>query len=245
MAKNRPRRGSPLHLSGAFELFGQSYQIIKRNLDVFLLLFSIGALLALWETLGRYVDGEPERDWKSFVFNLGVPSNTGVFASDGFMFIMSILYVLTQLLLAIGVLRAAQGQKITIGGLWRELVDSWLWLKLIAIFILAAIFILIAATSLLGFVLLIIPGIILIWRLFFVLYVLIDQKTSVEEAFRRSWRMTRNFAWPIYSVILVSILLATTDVVPILGALSAFVLTSMYSAAPALRYQEIKSLSNS
>lgn len=236
MAKNRPRRGSPLHLSGAFELFGQSYQVIKRNLDVFLVLFSIGALLALWDALGRYVGDEPERDWTGMLLNRGFGGtvDVGIFAAGGFMLIFSILYILAFMLLMIAVLRAAQGQKISLMGIWRELVDRWLWVKLIATFIL------IVLSLIVGFLLLIIPGVILLWRLFFVPYVLIDQKTTIEEAFRRSWRMTSGYAWAIYSIILVSLLLALTSIFPVIGPLIAFVLSSIYMAAPALRYQEIK-----
>ena len=94
-----------------------------------------------------------------------------------------------------------------------------------------------------GFIALIIPGVILIWRLFFVPFVLIDQKTTIEGAFRRSWRMTRGYAWPIYSVILVTVLLSITNVLPIFGPLIAFILTSIYLVAPALRYTELKKLS--
>ena len=239
MAKSRPRRGSPLRLTGAFELFGQSYQIVKRNFEVFMVLFAIGALLAMWETLGRYVEDEPSRDWKSFVVNRGFGGNvdTGVFAAGGFMLFIGILYALAYLLLTIAVLRAAQGQKITLGGLWRELVNRWLWLKLVGAFILVAL------SLIVGLILLIIPGVILLWRLFFVPFVLIDQKTSIEEAFRRSWRMTRGYARAIYSVILVTLLLSLTNILPILGPLVAFVLGAIYMVAPALRYQELKRLS--
>lgn len=240
MAKNRPRRGSPLHLSGAFELFGQSYQIIKRNFEVFMVLFSVGALLALWETLGRYVEDEPARDWKSYVFNRGFGGNidTGIFAAGGFMLLISVLYAIFYLLLTIAVLRASQDQKISLRSLWRELVSGWLWLKLIGAFALTAL----AVVA--GLILLIIPGVILIWRLFLVPFVLIDQKTSIKESFRRSWRLTRGYALAIYSVILVALLLSITSVLPILGPLVAFVLGSIYTVAPALRYQELKKLSS-
>ncbi|HLG91063.1 MAG TPA: hypothetical protein VI336_02830, partial [Candidatus Saccharimonadales bacterium] len=197
-----------------------------------------GALLAMWETLGRYVEDEPAGDWKAYLINRGFGGNvdTGVFAAGGFMFFISVLYALAYLLLTIAVLRAAQGQKITLGGLWRELVDRWLWLRLIGAFILVAL------ALIAGFIALIIPGVILIWRLFFVPFVLIDQKTTIEGAFRRSWRMTRGYAWPIYSVILVTVLLSITNVLPIFGPLIAFILTSIYLVAPALRYTELKKL---
>ena len=108
MAKNRPRRGSPLHLVGVFELFGQGYRIIRRNFDVFMVLFSVGGLLALWDTLGRYVEDESAKgDWKEFVFNrsLGGNVDTGVFVSGGsVMLIISILYTVAYLLILIAVL---------------------------------------------------------------------------------------------------------------------------------------------
>ncbi|MBI4033427.1 hypothetical protein HY379_00315 [Candidatus Saccharibacteria bacterium] len=239
MAKNRPRRSSPLRLAGAFELFGQSYRVIRRNFDVFMVLFSVGALLALWETLGRFVEDEPPRNWKEFVFRriFGGSADTGVFAAGGFMFIVTILYGLVTLLIAIAVLRAAQGHKISLGGLWRELTDRWLWLKLIGSFILLGL------SVIAGLILLIVPGIILLWRLFLVQFVLIDQKTSIKEAFRRSWRMTKGYPGAIYGVIAVSILLSITDILPVFGPLIAFALTSIYTVAPALRYQELKKLS--
>lgn len=228
-----------MRLSGAFELFGQSYQIIKRNFEVFMVLFSIGALVALWDTLGRYVDSERKRDWKDFAFNFlsGSSSDSGVFNSGGFMLIIGILAVVATLLITIGSLRAAQGHKISLGGLWRELVDGWLWLKLIVSMVLVGLF------FLAGIILLIVPGIILIWRLFFVEYILIDQKTGIEEAFRRSWRMTRGFFGPIFAVILVAVIFALTTILPVFGPIIAFVLGSIYTVAPALRYQELKKLS--
>lgn len=227
-----------MHLSGAFELFGQSYQIIRRNFEIFMVLFAIGGLLALWETLGRYVEDEEPRGWRDYIVNRGFGGNfdTEVFAAGGFLFIIGVLAGLFYLLLYVATLRAAQGHKISFGGVWREFVANWLWLKLIATFVLLGLAIIV------GFILLIIPGVILLWRLFFVPYVLIDQKTSIEEAFRRSWRMTKGFAWAVYSVILVALLLSLANILPILGPLIAFVLTSIYMVAPALRYQELKKL---
>ena len=163
--------------------------------------------------------------------------DSALFSSGGFIFIVSILAVLAYLLITIAVLRAAQGQKISLVGLWKELIDRWLWLKLIAALLLVGLYVLA------GFILLIIPGVILIWRLFFVQLILIDQKVGIKEAVKRSWNMTRGFGWPIYSVILVSILLSLTTIVWIFGPIISFILVSIYTVAPALRYQELKKLS--
>lgn len=236
----KPRRTSAYNLAGAFELFGKSYEIIKRNFEVFMILFSIGALLALWESLARYVDeAEQGRDWSNLLRNavLGPDVDSGVLAAGGFMAVVMVLYLISYLLLQIAVLRSAQGHKLQLGALWRELTANWLWLKLIGAFIFVGVALLI------GFLLLIIPGLILLWRLFFVPYVLIDQKTSIDEAFKRSWDMTRGYAWPVYSVILVGLLFSLFNVLPLIGGIIAFILGSIYMLAPALRYEEFKKLS--
>ena len=94
-----------------------------------------------------------------------------------------------------------------------------------------------------GLILFIVPGIVLIWRLFFVPFVIIDQKTSIRESFSKSWNMTDGHGGAIYGVIVVSLLLSLTSIVPIFGPLIAFILTSIYTVAPALRYTEIRKLS--
>ncbi len=238
MSKSRPRRGSPLHTAGAFELFGQSYHIIRDNFGVFVVVFAPGLLLSLWETLGRYTKDEPNSGWKAILLNhsLGGNVDSGVFAAGGFMFIFTIIYVIAYLLLLIGVLRTAQGHSISVGGLWKELTANWLWLKVLGGLIVSG------AAVVIGLILLIIPGVILLWRLFFVPYVLIDQRTSIEQALKTSWRMTSGHSGAIYGVVLVSILLSLSGIIPIFGALVSFILTSIYMVAPALRYQELKEI---
>lgn len=226
-----------ISLPGAFELFSKSYEIIKKNFEVFMILFSVGGLVALWETLARVQDEEEQgRDWNNILANgvFGPDVNTGVYAAGGFMALVFFLYLITYLMLTVATLRAAQGNKLSLRQVWEEFTGSWLWLKLPTAIILMGLAIGV------GLILLIIPGVILIWRLFFVPYVLIDQKTSISEAFARSWEMTRGYAWPVYSVILVTLLLSLANIMPVVGSLAAFILTSIYMVAPALRYQEIK-----
>lgn len=227
----------PAKLASAFELFGKSYELIKKNFELFMILLSVSGLLAVWETIARIGDEEVEgRGWRNLVTNgvFGPDVTGGVLAAGGLMFIVAVVSVILYLLLLIAAVRVAQGQKPAFRSLWEEMVSNWLWIKLIAGFILAGIAIVI------GLILLIVPGIILIWRLFFVPYVLVDKKTSIDEAFRTSWGMTRGRFTAVYGVILVTILLSLTGILPIIGSLIAFVLTSIYTLAPALRYQELK-----
>jgi membrane-anchored glycerophosphoryl diester phosphodiesterase (GDPDase) len=49
-----------------------------------------------------------------------------------------------------------------------------------------------------GFILLIIPGIFLLCKLFFVPYLIVDQKNGVFGAISESWKMTRGHFWKIF-----------------------------------------------
>ena len=91
-----------------------------------------------------------------------------------------------------------------------------------------------------GFLLLIVPGVILLWRLFLAPYILVDKKTTIDEALSQSWKMSSGYAWPIYSILLFSFVLALPGIIPIVGSLISFALGVAYAAAPALRYQELK-----
>lgn len=229
----------PAKLAGAFGLFGKSYELIKKNFELFMVLFSVSGLIALWETFARLRDEEVQgRGWSNLVTNgiLGPDVTGGVLAAGGLMFIVAIVAVILYLLLVIAAVRVTQGQKPSLRQLWGEFVERWLWLKLIGGIILSGLAIVI------GLILLIVPGILLIWKLFFVPYVLVDQKTSIDEAFKRSWDMTKGRFTAVYGVILVTILLSITGILPIIGSLVTFLLTSAYTLAPALRYQELKKL---
>lgn len=226
-------------LTSAFDLFPKSYNIVKQNFEVFMVLFSISGLLALFDLLGR-LDPDSTKENAGFgdfaAGGLFGPGYNASFyaAAGGFLTVLFAIYLVTYLMLVIASVRGAQGQKLKLGEIWREFNTNWLWLKLLGAMILAGIAIVV------GLVLLIIPGIILIWRLYLIPYILVDQKTSISEAFVKSWEMTKGYMWPIYSIILVTILLSVTNVIPIIGGVVAFLLGAAYTVAPAIRYQELK-----
>ncbi len=57
---------------------------------------------------------------------------------------------------------------------------------------------LVTALIILGFFLLIVPGIIIACRLVFVSYIVMDKKLDPIEAVEMSWRLTRGHAWQIF-----------------------------------------------
>jgi len=56
-----------------------------------------------------------------------------------------------------------------------------------------------------GFVLLIIPGIIFACKLVFTPYLVVDRKMQVIEAVKQSWRMTNGHAWKVFLIGLLAI----------------------------------------
>jgi len=65
--------------------------------------------------------------------------------------------------------------------------------------------ILVGVIVLIGFILLIIPGIIFACKLAFTPYLVVDRKMEVIEAVRESWRMTNGHAWEVFLIGLLAI----------------------------------------
>ena len=88
---------------------------------------------------------------------------------------------------------------------------------------------------LLGFVLLIVPGIILAIRLSFVSYLVIDRKLSAWEAITTSWEMTKGHGWRIFGIFCLGALIVlgfAVAFVLVFGGLS-LAMAAMVAAVPA------------
>lgn len=230
-------------LTGAVDLFGKSYGVVRRNLDAYALIYAVPAAMVIAGVI-QLIDDNQQRGWNwghafssSFLGpNLGSDSSiqtTSAIFSVFLFFAAIISYFLATILN----LRAAEGKTPTFLSVWSEFKQNWLWAKLLGLGILTILILVV------GFLLLIIPGVIFVWRLFLAPYVLVDQKTSVMDALSQSWNMTKGYAWPVYSILLFSFVLALPGIIPIVGSLISFALGVAYAAAPALRYQELKKLS--
>ena len=64
-----------------------------------------------------------------------------------------------------------------------------------------------------GFVLLIVPGIIFACKLAFVPYLVTDQKMEAIEAIKKSWEMTRGFSWTIFGMGVMSFCIALAGLI--------------------------------
>jgi len=228
------------NLTSAIDLFGKSYALVRKNLNTYALVYVIPAALVIAGVIQLLDNNQDDAwDWSSAFSssvlgpNLGSDSSFAT-ASTIFAIVLLVASIISYFLATILNLRVVQGQKQGFRSIWNEFQDNWLRARLVGLGILTILILIV------GFVLLIIPGIILLWRLFLAPYILIDKKTDVMSSLADSWNMTKGYAWPVYSILLFSLALALTAIVPIVGGLISFVLGVAYAVAPALRYQEIK-----
>lgn len=93
------------------------------------------------------------------------------------------------------------------------------------------------ALATLGFVMLIIPGIIVLCRLAFVPYLVMDKNFDAMKAVEKSWQMTRGHGWTIFGMAILSVFI-------FIGGLMVFIVGVIFSimwihAAFASMYQAV------
>lgn len=241
-ARHRARLGSPLRLHGSVELFGKSRKLVQKNIWIFgplyalLLLFSfhawawtpaIGSQNGHWWTIYSWfgisfaASSIPSFIWYAFV---GTSAFWLVFVFG----IGTIIQIMSQQ----AQLDATERKPLNFVDLWR--VAKELGWRLFGLYLLMALYIFV------GFVLLIIPGFIMMRRYFLAPYILLDTKCGITEAMERSAEMTRPYSGYIYGMITVMLLIGALNAIPGVGWMIAFLLGMAYSVAPALRYQELK-----
>jgi uncharacterized membrane protein len=96
-------------------------------------------------------------------------------------------------------LKAARGNKLEITDMFAGFRNYWNA-------VLANV--LVGAIVFIGFILLIIPGIIFACKLAFTPYLVVERKMDVIEAIKASWSMTRGYAWKVFFVGLLAIPIA-------------------------------------
>lgn len=149
-------------------------------------------------------------------------------------------------------LAAAEGHAvITFGRLWGTVKEfGWrmfgLYL-LICLYIAAPLLIWLGLFLLLGkiamiFVPILLFSLIMLRRYFLAPYLLLDKKIGITEAMDTSAEMTKPYSASIWSIIAVMALIGLVNILPAVGWLLAFILGSLYSVAPALRYLELKKI---
>jgi len=149
--------------------------------------------------------------WKHFLellliiiiaFVISLPSGIGRFGDDfGILGILAIAYGILILGpieygVAFAYLKAARGDTLRTKDMFGAFQNYW---NAVLANILVDVIVII------GFVLLIVPGIIFACKLVFTPYLIVDRKMEVIEAVKESWRMTGGHAWKVFLIFLLAI----------------------------------------
>jgi len=147
--------------------------------------------------------------WKYFLelfligligFVIGLPSGMGswVLGFAGFFgWIYSVFVVWpVEYGVSYAYLKAARGDKLEIKNMFDVFNNYWNA-------VLAAL--LVAIIVFIGFILLIVPGIIFACKLVFTPYLIVDRKMEVMDAIKSSWNMTNGHAWKVFLIYLLAI----------------------------------------
>lgn len=100
----------------------------------------------------------------------------------------------------------------------------------------------VVALAVIGFVLLIIPGIIVLVRLAFVPYLVMDKDLEPMQAVEKSWQLTRGYGWKIFGMAIISIVIIIAGLLfLIVGVIISFM---WVQSAFATLYQSVISQSD-
>jgi len=224
-------------LTGAFDLFPKSYEAVRRNLQLFLLLFLlpiVGALFNFRTSTTTTKTNSYSSVWSSIsgAPTFAVASVVGI----GLLITIALLiaFVMIRAMLYALQLEAGRGKTPTLSELWE--IGKKYWLRLFGLSIIVGIVVIV------GIIAFIVPGLIFLRRYYLAPYVMIDQDVDVFEAMRRSAALTKPHSRSIWNIIGVTFLLELPGVIPFVGSFIAVILTGIYSVAPAIRYDELKKL---
>lgn len=235
----RPRKTSAYNLTGAFDLLPKSYELVKKNLGAFALLWIFPLIAGLsngvW-TLGDERRLASDSQVAANAIGNGFPP-AYVWGGFGLLFLLALaIGVIVQIMTHQAELEASDDKTVKIGRLW-DVVKQKGW-RMFGLYLLVGII------TVIGFILLIIPGIIMLRRYFLAPYVLLDNDNiGIWDAMEKSAHMTKKHSGSVYRIIGVMILFSLFGIVPLIGWIAAFILQFFYSVAPAIRYHELKSLS--
>ncbi len=228
MAKSADSAQAPREVTGAFGLFSKSWNIVKSNLSVFI-------ILALASFASTFYDGfiadQPENiDSTSFaaIFEGMVQSQ------DGLSIILALIATLLIVPQTILFLKSAQGKKPTLS----ELAT----LTSTKLFPLIGLYLLLMLIIVAGLIVFIVPGIIFIAWFILAPYIMVDKNTGIIDSLKQSKELSKGYFGAIWSVLLVTLLFALPAAIGSIGVLTSIVLTFMYSVALAIRYTEIKKI---
>jgi hypothetical protein len=99
---------------------------------------------------------------------------------------------------------------------------------------------LIGLITLVGFVLIIIPGLLAMFFLTLAVYIYVDKKPKIIDAIKQSYQITKANWRLVFAMFVVNFLLSFLGWIPVIGTVINIVLSVIYFCLPALIYLQIK-----
>ncbi len=236
-ARHRARRSSPLDLPSAFELFTPSKNIVLKNIWIFGPLYAVPFVFSIHSWIWAPVAGQPHHWWyQTSRFNWSSAGSalpvypTLLFVGFSILWLVLIMALgtIVQVMSQAAQLKAAKGEHLTFETLWpyaKEL--GWRMLGLYILSALAIVFTLFIFAR----------------RYILAPYVMLEKKTGITESMRLSADLSARNPSAVWGVIGIIVLIAIIGGIPFIGGLVSFIFGSLYSVAPALRYEQLKKLS--
>lgn len=250
-------------LTGAFDLFTKSKDLVMKNGKMFAILYAL-PFLSLLGDLTKH--GRLDRGETRFISNgfggLPTPALAGLL---GFGFILSVIAIIIAFLIRAMTytleLESAERQTPSLKHLYNR-SRKYIWrliglmftiglmvIGVALLFLLPALLLGIVTSSLVAIrVLLAIVGAVIgiycvaqiVRRYFLAPYVLIDKNMGIADSLAHSSKLSNVQPMAIWSILGVMFLIGLLNVIPIVGPLAAFFLGIAYSVAPAIRYTELR-----
>lgn len=207
-------------IPSAFDLFKPSWEAVQLNIIEFFVIF-------LAPTAGLFLLG--------LIISVLIPSDARALG-------LIILFVV-GVLIYIGVvgpalvhaqLQSARQKKVSYAEAFER--SKKFWARFIALSIVVGLVIAI------GFVLLIVPGVIFLRRYFLAQYAMLDKDLGIRDSMRASSKLSEGRSMAIFGIIGVDILIGLPNIIPVIGGFITFVLQIVYLCAPAIRYDQLQAL---
>jgi hypothetical protein len=215
-------------LKPSFELFGPSKDVVFKNLDTLLWILVLPLLYFMFINLASYFVNGPSWERNTTVSAEFTLITTLLIVIGAFITLM--LYPALQFTL----LKGAQGKKVSLGEAWQGGL-KYFW-RIIGLSLAVGLIVTF------GLILFIIPGLIFLRRYYLSPFYLIDKNIGIGEAMSLSARDSKPVSGYIYGLFGVQVVFGLIGAVPLVGNIISTVLAALYSAGPALRYEEIKKL---
>lgn len=208
--------------SDVFKLIRPCYEALRLNLSAFLAIALIPMVIVM---LALGVVGVPVLTSHEFsTINIVALAVLGVFLITAMIFLWPAM-IITQL-------ESVRGKKVDFHDVLKQ--ASKIALPFVGLSLLMGLI------TIVGFVLLVIPGFLAIFFLTMATYVYVDKKPGIKEALKQSYEITRANWRLVFAMYVVNFLISLVGIVPGIGSVINIALTITYFCLPAIIYLQIK-----